>query len=184
MTAANGVDAALRALANETRLKIVGLLALEPRTQVVLASLLNVQPEKLSRHLELLARAGIIVELRAPNAGAWRLDTGWLQPEGKVVSLLRRPPHDVAVSGMDAREAKTLAAFVRDGHLVRIPVVASKQTVVLRWVVTHFDLDATYPERDVNATLAQLHPDFATLRRMLVDHRFMGRQNGIYRRLQ
>jgi hypothetical protein len=63
-------------------------------------------------------------------------------------------------------------------------MVASKQTVVLRWVAAHFDSDATYPERDVNAALAQVHPDFATLRRMLVDHRFMAHQNGIYRRIK
>jgi hypothetical protein len=175
---------ALKALANETRLKIVGLLALEPRTQAALAGALHVQPEKLTRHLDLLAHAGIIVEEATTIARIWRLDQRWLRPEGDVVPLLRRAPSEVAVAGMDAHEAKTLAAFVRDGRLVRIPVVASKQTVVMRWVVALFDMDATYPEADVNAVLAQVHPDFAALRRMLVDHRFMGRQNGIYRRIK
>jgi hypothetical protein len=114
----------------------------------------------------------------------WLLDQRWLRPEGDVVPLLRRAPSQETVAGMDAHEAKTLAAFVRDGRLVRIPVVASKQTVVVRWLAALFEMDATYPERDVNATLAQVHPDVATLRRMLVDHRYMGRQNGIYRRIK
>jgi hypothetical protein len=174
----------LKALANETRLKIVGLLALEPRSQSALAGALQVQPEKLTRHLDLLMHAGIIVEQGTSNARVWRLDERWLRPEGEVVPLLRRAPSDEAVAGMDAHEAKTLSAFVRDGRLVRIPVVASKQTIVLRWLVTLFDMDATYPESDVNAVLAHIHPDFATMRRMLVDHRFMGRQNGIYRRIK
>ena len=176
--------AALKALANETRLKIVGLVALEPRSQAELASALHVQPEKLTRHLDLLAQAGIIVEDGARTARVWHLDTRWMRPEGDVVPLLRRAPAEKSVAGMDAHDAKTLAAFVRDGRLVRIPVVASKQTVVLRWLVAIFDMDATYPEADVNAALAQVHPDFAALRRMLVDHRFMGRQNGIYRRIK
>lgn len=184
MTDDVGIAAALKALANETRLKIVGLVALEPRSQSALAEALKTQPEKLSRHLDLLAQAGILVEQGAKNERLWRLDTAWLKPEGQVVPLLRRPPSEVAVAGMDAHDAKTLAAFVRDGRLVRIPVVTSKQTIVLRWLAEHFDLDATYPERDVNATLAQVHPDFAALRRMLVDLRFMGRQNGIYRRIK
>ncbi|HEY5094763.1 MAG TPA: DUF2087 domain-containing protein [Candidatus Eremiobacteraceae bacterium] len=179
-----GVPAAMKALANETRLKLVGLLALEPRSQAALAEILSTQPEKLTRHLYLLAQAGIIVEQRAGTGRVWRLDTVWLQPEGDVVPLLRRPPPQAAVADMDAHEAKTLAAFVRDGRLVRIPVVASKQTVVLRWLADQFDRDATYPEHDLNAALAQVHPDFATLRRMLVDHRFMARQNGIYRRIK
>ncbi|HEY7979999.1 MAG TPA: DUF2087 domain-containing protein [Candidatus Eremiobacteraceae bacterium] len=175
---------ALKALANETRLKIVGLLALEPRSQAALAVALHLQDEKLTRHLDLLAQAGIIADDGASNARVWRLDGRWLRPEGDVVPLLRRAPSDDVVTGMDAHEAKTLAAFVRDGRLVRIPVVASKQTVVLRWLVTHFEMDATYPEADVNVALAQVHPDFAALRRMLVDFRFMGRQNGIYRRIK
>ena len=174
----------LKALANETRLKIVGLLALEPRSQSALAGALHVQDEKLTRHLDLLANAGIIVDDGAKNVRVWRLDERWLRPEGDVVPLLRRAPSEDVVAGMDAHDAKTLAAFVREGRLVRIPVVASKQTVVLRWLATLFDLDARYPERDVNAALARVHPDFATLRRMLVDHRFMGRQNGIYRRIK
>jgi DNA-binding transcriptional ArsR family regulator len=175
---------ALKALANETRLKIVGLLALEPRSQAALAGVLAVQPEKLTRHLDLLTQAGIITEAGTGTARVWRLDQRWLRPEGDVVPLLRRAPSQETVAGMDAHEAKTLAAFVRDGRLVRIPVVASKQTVVVRWLAALFEMDATYPERDVNAALAQVHPDVATLRRMLVDHRYMGRQNGIYRRIK
>jgi hypothetical protein len=174
----------LKALANETRLRIVGLLALEPRTQAALAGALHVQPESLTRHLDLLAQARIITEESAKNARVWRLDERWLRPEGDVVPMFRRAPPEEPVAGMDAHDAKTLAAFVRDGRLVRIPVVAGKQTVVLRWLVALFDLDSTYPEAEVNATLAQVHPDFAALRRMLVDHRFMGRQNGIYRRIK
>jgi len=174
----------LKALANETRLKIVGLLALEPRTQAALALALESQPEKLTRHLDLLARSEIIAGQGEESKRVWRLDVRWLQPEGRVVPLLRRPPQDEAMAGLDAHDAKTLAAFVRDGRLVRVPAVASKQGVVLRWIAAHFDLDATYPEADVNAALGQLHPDFATLRRMLVDARFMARNNGIYRRIK
>jgi hypothetical protein len=174
----------LKALANETRLKIVGLLALEPRTQAALAHALATQPEKLTRHLELLARSEIISGQGDENRRVWQLDIRWLQPEGRVIPLMQRPPQAEAMPGLDAHDAKTLAAFVRDGRLVRVPAVASKQGVVLRWLVGHFDLDATYPEADVNATLGQLHPDFATLRRMLVDARFMARSNGIYRRIK
>jgi hypothetical protein len=174
----------LKALANETRLKIVGLVTLEPRTQAALATALATQPEKLTRHLDVLTNAEIISGDGEGGTRVWRLDVRWLQPEGSVVPLFRRPPQPEPMSGLDQHDAKTLAAFVRDGRLVRVPAVASKQGVVLRWLAAHFDLDATYPEADVNAALAQLHPDFATLRRMLVDARFMARSNGIYRRIK
>jgi hypothetical protein len=36
----------------------------------------------------------------------------------------------------------------------------------------------------VNEIIAQHHPDYATLRRLMVDYGFMAREKGIYWRLQ
>jgi hypothetical protein len=74
--------------------------------------------------------------------------------------------------------------FDDDGRLIRIPARSdSKKLVVMRRLVQEFALGRQYPERDVNMLLARFHEDFATLRRMLVDYRFMSRANGIYRRI-
>jgi|SRR5450755_3095076 DNA-binding transcriptional ArsR family regulator len=176
--------ALLRAISHETRLKIIGLLALEPQSQIALADRLKTQPEKLSRHLQLLAHAGLVSAPEPGVSNSWRLNMAWLQPDGPVVALVKREPAAESLIGVDPGDVKPLSAFVRDGRLVRIPVVASKQLVVMRWLVERFERNATYPESDVNEILEQVHPDFAALRRMLVDHRFMGRQNGIYRRIK
>ncbi|MGH2512153.1 MAG: DUF2087 domain-containing protein [Candidatus Limnocylindrales bacterium] len=81
-------------------------------------------------------------------------------------------------------EAKrVLDAFFRDGRLVSIPARQGKrQFVLLELRERCFAENRDYPETEVNARLALVHPDVAALRRYLVDTRLMTRSNGIYRR--
>ena len=48
------------------------------------------------------------------------------------------------------------------------------------FLADRFEADRLYEEREVNAILAEDAPDPATLRRLLVDHGFLGRRNGTY----
>jgi hypothetical protein len=52
--------------------------------------------------------------------------------------------------------------------------------VVLRWLARQLRPSRRYPEAVVNAVLGRIHPDFATLRRLLVDEELMQRQRGLY----
>jgi hypothetical protein len=54
---------------------------------------------------------------------------------------------------------------------------------VLRWLRDRvFTEDRGYPEREVNAAIALVHEDVASLRRYLVDTGLVTREAGIYRR--
>lgn len=77
-------------------------------------------------------------------------------------------------------EQRILATFVREGRLVLMPTRRAKRLVVLDEVAQLFELGRTYPEHQVNALLAPIHPDVAALRRYLVDERFLTREGGIY----
>ena len=48
------------------------------------------------------------------------------------------------------------------------------------FLADRFEPDHLYDEREVNAVLADDAPDPATLRRLLVDHGYLGRKNGTY----
>ena len=62
----------------------------------------------------------------------------------------------------------------------RIPAQHKKRLVVLRWPVEDFKPGRQYPEAEVNAILGRRHPDFATLRRHLVDEELMQRRRSVY----
>ncbi len=70
--------------------------------------------------------------------------------------------------------------FVRAGRLTVIPARRSKRRLVLDWLAQEFEPGRVYPEAAVNQVLIRFHPDFAALRRYLVDEGFMERRQGFY----
>jgi hypothetical protein len=76
---------------------------------------------------------------------------------------------------------KVLATFLTaDGRLRSIPTKHSKLLVVLDRLAQEFEPGRTYPESEVNETLHRFHPDFAALRRYLVENGFMTREDNKY----
>lgn len=74
-----------------------------------------------------------------------------------------------------------LRAFVgADGRLSSIPTRISKRLVVLDLIAQDFELGEIYPEATVNEILGRRHPDFAALRRYLVEEGFLDRRDGTY----
>ena len=64
-----------------------------------------------------------------------------------------------------------------------IPAQPKRRDVVLRFLLERvFTEDREYPEKEVNQRLALFHPDVASLRRYLVDERYVEREAGLYRR--
>jgi hypothetical protein len=78
-------------------------------------------------------------------------------------------------------DRKVLATFLTaDGRLRSIPTKHSKLLVVLDRLAQEFEPGRTYPESEVNETLLRFHPDFAALRRYLVENGFMTREDNKY----
>jgi hypothetical protein len=71
-------------------------------------------------------------------------------------------------------------AFVRGGRLTSLPRRAALLAAACEFLADRFERDRLYDERDVNRILADDAPDPATLRRLLVDHGWLGRKNGTY----
>jgi hypothetical protein len=78
-------------------------------------------------------------------------------------------------------DERVLANFVDGGgRLLGIPAQRKKRLAVLRWLAEEFQPGRRYPEAEVNRIIGRRHPDFATLRRLLVDEELMQRRGGIY----
>jgi hypothetical protein len=74
-----------------------------------------------------------------------------------------------------------LANFLApDGRLTTIPSKFSKLLVVLDHLAQAFEPGRSYPEAEVNQILLRFHPDFAALRRYLVENAFLTREDSVY----
>jgi DNA-binding transcriptional ArsR family regulator len=69
----NGTDAIFAALADPTRRGVVELLRTRPHRAGELAEALALEPAKLSRHLRLLKRAGLVADVHPENDARVRL---------------------------------------------------------------------------------------------------------------
>lgn len=73
-------------------------------------------------------------------------------------------------------------AFFRGGRLTALPSRHRMRLAALRVLAERFELGRRFDEREVNAILREDAPDYATLRRLLVDHGLLERADGIYTR--
>ena len=82
---------------------------------------------------------------------------------------------------MTEQDTRVLAHFMSaDGRLHTIPTKRSKLLVVLDHLAQSFEPGRTYPEREVNEIVSAFHPDYAALRRYLVEDQFLTREDGVY----
>lgn len=82
---------------------------------------------------------------------------------------------------MDEAAERVLSNFMTaDGRLHTIPSKQAKLLVVLDRLSQEFEPGRTYPEQEVNETLLRFHPDYAALRRYLVENQFLTRDEGRY----
>ncbi len=182
-----------KALADENRLKIVGLLAQDSYAGEVLAERLDIKPATVSHHLARLAEAGLVEARMDGHAKLYRLRLDVVHslanrllahdalPETAERLLAQDPAAPPAPSAV---EAKVLKDFIQpDGTLRQIPVSQKKLQVVLRHVVERFEPGRRYAEKDVNTQLALVHADTASLRRAMIEYKLMARAGGEYWRL-
>jgi DNA-binding transcriptional ArsR family regulator len=179
----------LKALSDASRLRIVGLLAGRPHAVEELSAALELAPGTVVHHLKRLEAAGLVTSRARHPYMEYALRLERLHEVGRRLGELERTTEQAALlPGPDgellpAFDAKVLRAFVVDGRLASIPAQEKKRLVVLRYLRERcFAEDRPYPEKEVNARLALLHPDVASLRRYLIEAGLMTREAGVYRR--
>ena len=171
-----------KAMANESRLRIVGLLAQRERSVQELAELLDLKEPTVSHHLGVLKGIGLVTA-RAEGVTHWHA----LKPEG-LTDLSRGLFLDKAVAALagpkPSWEDKVLATFMKpDGTFTGVPASRRKRRVLLSWLARQFDEDRRYPEAEVNTIIQRHYWDSATLRREMIGYQMMARENNVYWRL-
>jgi hypothetical protein len=73
-----------------------------------------------------------------------------------------------------------LRVFVGNGRLESIPARHARRRHLLDVIAQAFEPGVRYREDRVSAFLGTIHPDYATLRRYLVDEDFLSRADGEY----
>ncbi|BAZ13171.1 ArsR family transcriptional regulator [Calothrix sp. NIES-4071] len=177
-----------KALADESRLKIVGILASQECSVEELAALLQLKEPTVSHHLARLKELNLVSMRPEGNAHLYQLDSEALHNLSKEIFTPEKMASLVEDVSTQAWENKVLKTYIEGDfqnpeamqNLKEIPASRKKRLVILKWLVEKFEVGVKYPERTVNEIIKRYHPDCATLRRELVGYQLLVREQGIY----
>ena len=171
---------ALIALADVERLRILVAITDSALTVLEIAERCTMVPDAIGKHLQVLGAAGLLATDRSQNARRYRLQISRLTEIQLAINNLAgehpSDPYRIHPSPVAQR-------FFDGERLATFPSKRASQIEVLMFIVSDFETGRDYPEAEVNAILARRNPDFATLRRALIDEGLMSRVSGIYRRI-
>ncbi|HAX76903.1 MAG TPA: ArsR family transcriptional regulator [Cyanobacteria bacterium UBA11372] len=172
-----------KALSNESRLKLLGILAQRECSVEELAALLDLKPPTVSHHLAKLKALNLVSLSLQGNTHLYRLNLEQLQ----YLSRDLLTPEQMQTLAQDVEpknwETTVLQSFIAGDRITSIPVSRKKRFVLLKWLVEKFECDRDYSEKEVNTILKRHHEDCATLRREFIGYQLMTRDRDVYRRL-
>lgn len=172
-----------KALADENRLRIVGLLADKPRSVEELAAMLQLSSATVSHHLQRLVAADLVEARALQYYNMYALRHSTLLEMAKQLEGADVLKETTGGLDLDRYANKVLDDYIVRGRLKTIPRQLKKRQVVLNHLAKKFELGKRYSERQVNEIVKAFHADFATLRRELVNEKLLARDREYYWRV-
>jgi predicted transcriptional regulator len=174
-----------KALSDPNRLKILGLLAAHPYSVEELAAALNLGASTVSHHLARLSEAGLVKARAESYYNIYSLQTSHLEEMSK--RLLARENLVKLAEDVDGEtfSKRVLHDFLTpDGRMKAFPAQQKKYLVILeQHILPTVEFNRRYTEKELNELLKRFNEDFASIRRDLIDFKFMARENNIYWRI-
>jgi hypothetical protein len=151
-------------LAEPDRLKALAAVALGANSLPDVAEYAGLEAKTAARALSRLVAGGL---LEGGSGEGYRVRQETLREAA-------RPPADES-EPVEESGNEVVRRFIHKGRLLDVPAAHSKRLVVLDHLAGLFEPGRRYPEREVNELLGRYHPDYAMLRRYLVDDGFLDR---------
>ena len=171
-----------KCLSDNSRLKIINSLMIEPMYVELLAERLKLSTSTISFHLKKLLDANIVYCRKEQYYTVYSLNEENLSMNLKELITDNRKEEEILNQREEKYRERVLNSFFKYDKLIEIPVQKKKRQIVLEKIVESFEKDREYTEKEVNLIIADFHDDFCTIRRDLVGFDLMERKNGIYKR--
>lgn len=172
-----------KALANENRLKLIGILSQSECSVEDLAARLQLKEPTVSHHLNKLKELDLVAMRSQGNTHFYQLNTNTLTSLNKSLFSSEQMASWTKDIPKLAWSEKVLQNYLNGDRLKEIPASRKKRLVILKWLVAKFELEKFYSELEVNQIVSKHYADYATIRREFIGYQLMQRDNGMYWRL-
>ncbi len=166
-----------KALADANRLKLIGLLAQKESSVEELAAVLDVSASTVSHHLSKLSEIGLVAARADGYYNVYHLETDALEAMAQQLLSQETLPEVARDLDREAYDRKILKDYLHpDGTIRQLPTHRRKLNVILRYLISQFEFDRIYTEKEVNAIIGALNEDISGLRRDLISVRMLDRE--------
>jgi uncharacterized membrane protein len=175
--------ARLNALADDTRLRILELLAQQDELSAQdLIATLDLSQSSVSRHLKQLVGMGYLYERRGGEGAnkTYRLSSFYIKRTADAINQLVYSDEKEVVA-QPSKLPKELRRFLDKSDRITTWPVSKQQDklLILEYLASFFEAGQVYSEKEINELLLahSVDIDAAALRRALYEYRFMNRTN-------
>lgn len=171
---------ALKALADDTRLKILRALNEQDMYVELIAERMQLTPATVSFHMKKLMAAGLVDSHREQYYTVYSLRRDMFN---MTLGELTLPQGESDTAGRLREELyrrKVLRAFMPDGRCEVMPAQIKKRMIIYDEIYSLFEPGRRYTEAEVNETISRIHDDYCTVRRAFIGLGWMTREGGIY----
>ena len=163
----------LRVALDSHRLAVLGLAATGPLNIEDTAHRLSLTVGQVRRAVSRLVEVGLLDANLTLDHAVLRALAATLPDEEAVSPLVLEGP-------WTTEERNLLGRFFVGTRLSEIPAQHGRRRVVLERLAQEFEIGLRYTEKEINSMLQVFHPDYAALRRHMVDEGFLSRADGSY----
>ena len=168
-----------KALADDTRLRIVRALWEKDMYVELLAERLQLSAPTVSFHMKKLQAAGLVDARREQYYTVFSLRREVCAATLSALIFDGGSPAVEAVREEQYRR-KVLRTFMPNGYCETLPAQVKKRLIIFEEIFRQFDPSRAYPEKELNEIIARMHGDFCTVRRAFVGMGWMRRERGVY----
>lgn len=169
----------LKVLADESRLKIIGILLKKDSYSEYLAYKLNLSTPTVTYHMNKLKKAGIVKATKIQHYIIYSLNYDIMNMS--IEALIKSA---TTVDDSRTYEEKVIESFFEYGKLKQIPAQQKKREIVMAYIASKFELNKIYSELEVVAALLKIHDDYIAIKRDLISMGFLEDLNMKYRRIK
>lgn len=172
--------ALLKLLADETRLEILNILLKEDSYVEKIACELSLTPATICYHLKKMEYAGVVNCSRSQFYIIYSLNRKIF--DKPLFELIKKD--EKTVDAEEKYKKEVISNFFKYGRLTRIPTQRKKREIVLAEILSQFEFNREYGEKEVNEIILNYHEDFCTIRREMIAFGMMTRDHEIYKRVK
>ena len=172
--------AIMKALADQSRLAIVGSLLERPQYVEEIAQRHDLAPSTVSFHLRKLEKAGLVSSRKEQYYVVFRTNDEIFNTTLHEIVSAHPAGRELQDDRMEAYRRKVLDSFFRNGRLEKLPAQHKKRLIVLEQFALRFESGRRYGEQEVTGLITPLFDDYCAIRRLLVDEGLVRRDGSLY----